>query len=157
VSERAPGKAGPFSAPVIIFIISVSFALVTAFMWMGKTGELSDLEESVEFLNYTCTVDPHGNWEIVFFLSNSGDAPVALTNVYVGSMEVSLYGADGPSSTVSSITTDLVKRGEVPTGGGARVTVWIGAKFGFLTSGSMVKIQILSLGGLRLEKNIMLA
>ena len=156
MSERAPRTAGHFSAPVIIFLISVSFALVTAFMWMGKTGELSNLEESVEILNYTCTVDPHGNWEIVIFVNNSGDAPVALTNVYVGNMEVSEYGTDGPSSTVSTITTDLMKKGEVPTGEEAKVTVWIGAKFGFLTSGNMVRIQILSLGGLKLEKNIML-
>ena len=157
MSERTPRKAGPFSAPVIIFIISASLALVTAFMWMGKTGELSNLEESVEILNYTCTMDPHGNWEIVIFLNNSGDAPVVLKNVYVGNMEVSLYGADGPSSTVSTITTDLIKKGEIPTGEEAKVTVWIGAKFGFLTSGNMVKIQIMSLGGLKLEKKIMLA
>ncbi len=157
MSEKAPRKASPFSAPVIIFIISCAFALVTAFMWMGKTSELSNLEESVDILNYTSTVDPHRNWEIVIFLNNSGDAPVVLTNVYVSNMEVSVYGADGPSSTVSTITTDLMKKGEIPMGGEVKVTIWIGAKFGFLTSGNMVKIQILSLGGLKLEKNIMLA
>ena len=157
MSEKAPRKASPFSAPVIIFIISCSFALVTAFMWMGKTSELSNLEESVEILNYTCTVDPHRNWEIVIFLNNSGDAPVVLTTVYVGNMEVSLYGADGPGSTVSTITTDLMKKGEIPMGEEAKVTIWIGVKFGFLISGNMVKIQILSLGGLKLEKSIMLA
>jgi len=125
-------------------------------MWMGKTSELSNLEESVDILNFTSTVDPHRNWEIVIFLNNSGDAPVVLTNVYVSNMEVSVYGADGPSSTVSTITTDLMND-EIPMGEEAKVTIWIGAKFGFLTSGNMVKIQILSLGGLKLEKNIMLA
>ncbi len=157
MSEKAPRKASPFSAPVIIFIISCSFALVTAFMWMGKTSELSNLEESVDILNYTSIVDPHRNWEIVIFLNNSGDAPVVLTNVYVSNMEVSVYGADSPNSIVSTITTDLMKKGEIPMGGEVKVTIWVGAKFGFLISGNMVKIQILSLGGLKLEKSIMLA
>ena len=97
------------------------------------------------------------NWEIVVFLCNSGNASVVLGNVYVNNMEVSVYGAVAPSLTVGSITTDLEKRGELPGGGEARVVIWIGGKFGFLTSGNVVDFKILSADGLEVGRSVRLA
>lgn len=157
MSEREPGKAGPFSAPVIIFIISVASALVTAYMWMGTVDKLSQEEASAEVLNYTCAIDRYMNWEIVVFLNNSGDAPAFFTNVYINNMEVSKYGAESPVSSVGTITTDLSERVEAQAGEVVKATIWVGGKFGFLTSGNTVRVQIVGESGIELVKNVVLS
>lgn len=157
MSETEPRKANLLSAPVLLFVISIVFALATAYMWMGKTSRLSQEGGSIEILNYTCSFDSHMNWEIVVFLCNSGNTSVVLGNVYVNNMEVSVYGAEGPSLTVGTITTDLGKGKDFPRGGKARVAIWIGGKFGFLTSGNVVNFKILSAGGLVIGKSVRLA
>jgi len=144
------------SAPALLFIISIASALVTAYMWMGTVNKLSREEASAEVLNYTCAVDRYMNWEIVVFLNNSGGASVVFTNVYVNSMEVSRYGAESPGSSVGTITTDLRERAAVQSGGVLRVTVWVGARFGFLTSGNVVRVQVVGEGGVELMKSVML-
>ncbi len=156
MSEIKPRKVGPVSVPALLFIISIASALVTAYMWMGTVNKLSQEEVSAEVLNYTCTVDRYMNWEIVFFLNNSGSAPAVFTNVYINNMEVSKYGAESPGSSVGTITTDLSKRVETLAGEVVKATIWVGAKFGFLTSGNTVKVQIAGEGGIELVKNVML-
>lgn len=154
--EKA-GKSSFLSAPVLLFLISIAFALATAYMWMGKTGELSQGDESVEVLDCTCALDLYMNWEISVFLNNSGNTPVVLSSIYVNNMEVSKYGAVDPGSIVGTITTDFRKRAEIPRGEVAEVTVWVGAKFGFLTSGSMVSVKILTAGGMEIARSVRLA
>jgi len=156
VSGIKPRKVSPVSAPALLFIISIASALVTAYMWMGTVDKLSREEASAEVLNYTCAVDRYMNWEIVFFLNNSGGAPVVFTNVYVNSMEVSRYEAESPGSSVGAITTDLRERAVARSGEVLRVTIWVGARFGFLTSGNTVRVQIAGEGGIELMKNVML-
>ena len=156
MSETEPRKANLLSAPVLLFVLSIVLALATAYMWMGKTSRLSQEGGSIEILNYTCSFDSHMNWEVVVFLCNSGNASVVLGNVYVNDMEVSVYGAEAPSLTVGSITTDLVKGRDIPVGGEARVVIWIGGKFGFLTSGTAVCVQIVGEDGIELMKNVVL-
>jgi hypothetical protein len=157
LSEAEPRKANLLSAPVLLFVLSIVLALATAYMWMGKTSRLSQEGGSIEILNYTCSFDSHMNWEIVVFLCNSGNASVVLGNVYVNNMEVSVYGAEGPSLTVGTITTDQVKGWDIPGGGEARVVIWIGGKFGFLISGNVVDFKILSAGGLEVGRSVRLA
>jgi hypothetical protein len=123
---------------------------------MGTVDKLSQEEASAEVLNYTCAVDRYMNWEVVVFLRNSGGAPVAFTNVYINNMEVSRYGADSPSSPVGTITTDLSEV-EAQAGEVVKATVWVGAKFGFLTSGNTVRVQVLGEGGIELMMNVVLS
>jgi len=156
VSGIKPRKVSLVSAPALLFIISIASALVTAYMWMGAVGKLSREEASAEVLSYTCAVDRYMNWEIVVFLNNSGGAPVVFTNVYVNSVEVSRYGAESPGSAVGTITTDLRERAAARGGGVLRVTIWVGAKFGFLASGSAVRVQIVGEGGIELMKDVVL-
>jgi hypothetical protein len=156
VSGIKPRKVSPVSAPALLFIISIASALVTAYMWMGTVNKLSQGEASAEVLNYTCAVDRYMNWEIVVFLNNSGGAPVVFTNVYVNSVEVSRYGAKSPDSAVGTITTDLMERAPARSGEVLRVTIWVGARFGFLTSRSVVRVQVVGEGGIELMKNVML-
>jgi hypothetical protein len=124
---------------------------------MGTVNKLSQEEASTEALNYTCAVDRYMNWEIVVFLNNSGDAPVVFTNVYINSMEVSRYGVESPGSSVGTITTDLRERVTVQSGEVVKAIIWVGAKFGFLTSGNTVKVQIAGEGGIELVKNVVLS
>jgi len=157
VSGIKPRKVSPLSAPALLFIISIASALVTAYMWMGTVGKLSQEEASAEVLNYTCAVDRYMNWEIAVFLNNSGSASVFFTNVYINNMEVSKYGAESPGSSVGTITTDLSERVEAQAGEVVKATVWVGAKFGFLTSGNTVRVQIAGEGGIELVKNVVLS
>ncbi len=156
MSGIKPRKVSPVSAPALLFIISIASALVTAYMWMGAVGKLSREEASAEVLSYTCAVDRYMNWEIVVFLNNSGGAPMVFTNVYVNSVEVSRYGAKSPGSAVGTITTDLMERAPARSGEVLRVTIWVGARFGFLTSGSVVRVQVVGEGGVELMKNVVL-
>jgi len=156
VSGIKPRKVSLVSAPALLFIISIASALVTAYMWMGAVGKLSREEASAEVLSYTCAVDRYMNWEIVVFLNNSGGAPVVFTNVYVNSVEVSRYGAESPGSSVGTITTDLRESVAARSGEVLRVTIWVGARFGFLASGSVVRVQIVGEGGIELMKNVVL-
>jgi hypothetical protein len=156
MSGIKPRKVSPVSVPALLFIISIASALVTAYMWMGTVNKLSQGEASAEVLNYTCAVDRYMNWEIVVFLNNSGGAPVVFTNIYVNSVEVSRYGAESPGSAVGTITTDLMERAPARSGEVLRVTIWVGARFGFLTSGSVVRVQVVGEGGIELMKNVML-
>ena len=156
MSGIKPGKVSPVSAPALLFIISIASALVTAYMWMGAVGKLSQGEASAEVLNYTCAVDRYMNWEIVVFLNNSGGAPVVFTNVYVNSVEVSRYGAESPGSSVGTITTDLRERAEARSGEVLSVTIWVGARFGFLASGNAVRVQVVGEGGVELMENVVL-
>jgi hypothetical protein len=126
-------------------------------MWMGAVDKLSQEEASAEVLNYTCAVDRYMNWEIVVFLRNSGDTPAFFTNVYINNMEVSKYGAESPGSPVGTITTDLSERAEAQAGEVVKVTIWVGTKFGFLTSGNTARVQIVGEGGIELMKNVVLA
>jgi len=154
--EKA-GKSSFLSAPVLLFLISIAFAIATAYMWVGKTGELSQGDESVEVLDCTCALDPYMNWEISVFLNNSGNIPVVLSSIYVNNMEVSKYGVGDPCSSIGTITTDFNKQSEIPNGDITEVTVWVGAKFGFLTSGSMVSVKILTAGGMEIARSVRLA
>jgi hypothetical protein len=81
---------------------------------------------------------------------------VVFTNVYVNSVEVSRYGAESPGSAVGTITTDLRERVAARSGGVLRVTIWVGARFGFLASGSAVRVQIVGEGGIELMTNVVL-
>lgn len=145
------------SAPTLLFIISIVFALVTAYMWMGTVSRLSKDEVSLETLDYLCTTDRYMNWKIVFLLNNSGGSPVIFTNVYINNMEASSYGVGAPTSTVGTITTDLERGAEVVSGEDIGITIWVGARFGFLTSGNTVRVKILCAGGFEVEKNVVLA
>ncbi len=156
MSETEARKANLFSAPVLLFVLSIVLALTTAYMWMGKTNRLSQEGGSIEILNYTCSFDSHMNWEIMVFLCNSGNASVVLGNVYVNNMEVSVYGAEAPSLTVDTITTDLEKRRDIPEGREVGMVIWIGGKFGFFTSGNTVRVQVVGEGGIELMKNVVL-
>ena len=156
MSETEARKANLLSAPVLLFVLSIVLALATAYMWMGKTSRLSQEGGSIDILNYTCSFDSHMNWEVVVFLCNSGNASVVLDNVYVNNMEVSIYGAEAPSLTVGTITTDLKKGEDIPRGVEARVAIWIGRKFGFLTSRNTVRVQIVGEDGIELIKNVVL-
>jgi hypothetical protein len=156
LSETKPRKANLLSAPVLLFVLSIVLALATAYMWMGKTSRLSQEGGSIEILNYTCSFDSHMNWETMVFLCNSGNASVVLGNVYVNNMEVSVYGAEAPSLNVGTITTDLIKGEDIPGGGEVGVVIWIGGKFGFLTSGNTVRVQIVGEGGIELMINVVL-
>ena len=82
---------------------------------------------------------------------------MVFTNVYINSMEVSRYGAESPGSSVGTITTDLRERVAVQSGEVVKATIWVGTKFGFLTSGNTVKVQIAGEGGIKLVKNVVLS
>jgi hypothetical protein len=38
-----------------------------------------------------------------------------------------------------------------------KATIWVGAKFGFLTSGNTVRVQIVGESGIELVKNVVLS
>lgn len=156
MSANKPKGSSLLSTTTLIFIISVAFAIITAYMWVGKAVEQSREERVLELLNYTCAFDPHLNWEIDIYVKNSGDNPLFISYVYVKNMEVSKYGTEPPSRTLGTITTDLEKREEILGGEVTKVRIWVGARFGFLIPGSKVNVKILTARGTGVEKSISL-
>ena len=81
------------------------------------------------------------NWQVSIYIANPGNSTVTLEKVFVNSMEVSEYSAENPSETATTITTDLVEETDLESGGVRGVTVWIGGRFGFFNSGSVLDIK----------------
>jgi hypothetical protein len=96
------------------------------------------------------------NWQILFYISNSGHSTVVLERIFVNNMEISEYSAGSPSETAATITTDLDEETDFESGRVRGVTVWIGGRFGFFNSGSVLDVKFVSSAGNEFVKPVIL-
>jgi len=159
----------PVIATVILVAVAISVAVAVSYWMSGIAGQYTAFEQ-VEIQTGVCTIDGFGNWVIGISLKNTGTASATLTNVFVNDVEVSGgYTTDVPPVHISgyAATTPaagLIKTNLDPTastatitsGATAQITVYVGAVYGTLSSGTTVNIKIHSAGGMDYIKLIKL-
>jgi len=82
-------------------------------------------------------------WKIVFYVVNRGDVPLSVSNVYVNSIDVDLYGlihGEGLGSA-SLIGTSVPEEGySLDPGEGVEIYIWLGG--GCFESGDMLSVSV---------------
>ena len=147
-SKRA---VSPVIATVILVAVAITVSVAVAY-WMGGIAGQYTTFEQVEIQSVVCTIDgTSSNWEIIISLKNTGTATATLTNVFVNDIQCSTYGASSPDPTpVDTITTSLTTATAFALGSGDSntVTIFVGANYSTLSSGTTVNIKIHSAGGM---------
>lgn len=142
--------------PVILIVLAIAFA-VYMIGWTRNSGVGGGECGVIEIQGINCSLDTNRNWVVTVVLRNVDDVGFSLSRVSVNGKELSSYGASAPDSAVRTLTSDIVKGVEIPGGGCCVFNVWIGVKYGFLTSGNVVFIEIGGSDGVEYRANIMLA
>ena len=157
---KKPKKTGskravsPVIATVILVAIAITISVAVAYWMGGISGSFTKFEQ-VEIQNGVCTMDGSSNWVITITLKNSGTTSATITNVFVNDVEVSTYGA--VSATAGAITSSIdptLSTTTMSSGASTTITVWIGAGYESLSSGTMVNVKIHSSGGMDFFKLI---
>jgi len=147
---RRRRAVSPVIATVILVAVAITVAVAVSY-WMGGISSQYTQFEKVEIQTAICTLDPNGNWQIVVKLKNSGSKSSTITNVFVNDAEVTVYDADAPMAAVATITTNLNKIYDpysITSGDVGQLTIWIGADYLTLSSGTTVNLKIHSAGGM---------
>ena len=155
---RKRRAVSPVIATVILVAITITVAVAVAYWMSGIASQYTQFEK-VEIQTAICTLDTtNGNWQVEIKLKNSGSKSSTLTNVFINDVEVSLYGQTVPGAAVGTITTDLTIATpfSIESGDSKTIIVWIGATYGFLSSGTTVNIKIHSSGGMDYIKLVQL-
>ena len=143
----------PVIATVILVAIAITIAVAVAY-WMGGIAGSFTKFEQVEIQTGVCTLQPiHSNWIISINLKNTGTGTATLTNVFVNDVEVinpAGYGQSLPGGPLDTITTSMAVATaySLQSGQTGTITVWIGATYAELSSGTTVNIKIHSAGGM---------
>jgi hypothetical protein len=149
-------KGGSTVLQLALVLIAVIVAFYVAQHLLGITQEAPPPDEAIYFVNVTATRDAYMNWQILFYISNSGHSTVVLERIFVNNMEISEYSAGSPSETAATITTDLDEETDFESGRVRGVTVWIGGRFGFFNSGSVLDVKFVSSAGNEFVKPVIL-
>jgi hypothetical protein len=139
---------------IVIVVIVVTFYVATTML--GNVQEASPKYEALEFVNLTTSRDAYMNWQVSINIANPGNSTVTLERVLVNSMEVSEYSTSSPTEIVATITTDISEETELESGSQKGLTVWIGGRFGFFNSGSILDIKIVTSIGSEFVKTAIL-
>ncbi len=147
----------PVIATVILVAVAITVAVAVAYWMGGIAGQYTQFERC-EVQTAIVTLDSYGNWVVSVKLKNSGSKAATLSNLFINDAEVSAYGAGAPSAAVDTITTAMTTATAYSIGSGEAksFTVWIGANFGTLSSGTTVNIKIHSAGGMDYIKLVQL-
>lgn len=122
-------------------VLAIAFA-VYMIGWTGNSAIRGGECGVIEIQGINCSLDPHRNWVVTVVLRNVDDVSFRLSRISVNGRELSSYGVDAPDSAVRTLTSDIRKGAEIPGGGRCVFKVWIGVKYGFLTSGNVVFIEV---------------
>lgn len=136
-------------------VLAIAFA-VYMIGWTGNSAVRGNECGVIEIQSINCSLDPHRNWVVTVVLRNVDDVSFTLSRISVNSKELSSYGADAPDSAVRTLTSDIRKGAEIPGGGRCVFKVWIGVKYGFLTSENVVFIEVSGADGVDYTANILL-
>jgi len=139
-------------ATVILVAVAITVAVAVAY-WMGGIAGQYTKFEKVEIKSAVCTQDIDLNWIVAVTLKNSGTATATLDAVYVNNAACT-NDTVAPVSPFDTITTDLSTSDayQLTSGEEQSFTVWIGATYGTLSSGTTVNIKIHSAGGMEYPK-----
>jgi hypothetical protein len=155
VSSPRKGVSNVFQMALVLVAIIVAFYVAQSMLGSVQQNE-PPTDEALEFVNLTTSRDAYMNWQISIYVENPGDSTVTLEKVFVNSMEVSEYSAGSPTEIVATITADIAEETNFESGSQNGLTVWIGGRFGFFNSGSVIDIKIVSSVGSEFVKTVIL-
>lgn len=139
-----------------LVLISIIVAFYVAQSMLGRVQKAPPTDEDVEFVNFTTSRDNYMNWQVSIHIVNQGNSTVILERVLVNGMEVSEYSAKNPTEIVATITTDIAEETKLENGAPKGLKVWIGGRFGFFNSGSVLDIKFVSSVGSEIVKTVIL-
>jgi hypothetical protein len=139
-----------------LVLVAIVISFYVALKMIGSVNEAPIPDESIDFLNITTTHDAYMNWKISVYMINTGNSSVTLEKALVNSMEVSEYSSESPSEIVSTLTTSIEEGTDLKSGEVKRATIWIGGRFGFFNSGSVLDIKFKSSLGNKFVKTTIL-
>jgi hypothetical protein len=147
----------PVVVPALLTTFAILLAVVTV-SWMGGLTGLYAPTISVEAMNVTCTLDDHGNWEVLVKLENCGDSKLSFSKVLLNGTEVSSYGAVAPASESDSTITGLKVDAayDIAPGECVDVAIWVGAKCTTFRRGSVLEVRIICAGGTEIVERVRL-
>lgn len=154
--RSGPKKGGSTVIQLALVLIAIIVAYYVAQSLLGSVQEAPPSDEAIDFVNLTATRDAHMNWQVSVYIINSGNSTVTLEKVLVSSNEVSEYSAGSPPEIVATITTDMVEEADLESGEMKYITIWVGGRFGFFNSGSVLDIKFESSAGTEFVKSAIL-
>ena len=139
-----------------LVLVAIIITFYVAQKMLGSVKEAPIPDEFIDFVNLTTSRDAYMNWQVSVYIANPGNSTVTLERVLVSTNEVSEYSAESPSEIVATLTTDLVAETDLESGEVRGVTVWVGGRFGFFNSGSVLDIKFESSAGNEFVKTVIL-
>jgi len=139
-----------------LVVVAIIVAFYVAQSMLGGVQEAPISVEYLEFVNLTTSRDAHMNWQVSVYVANPGNSSVTLEKVLVNSMAVSEYSAESPSEIVATLTTDIAEETDLESGETRSITIWVGGRFGFFNSGSVLDIKLESSAGNEFVKTLIL-
>lgn len=158
---RKSRAVSPVIATVILVAVAITVAVAVSYWMSGISSQYTQFEK-VEIQTAICTLDIPGNWIIEVKLKNSGSKSSTLTNVFVNDVEVdggvggTGYDEIGPTASAITTSLTLITPFSIPSGASDTVTIWVGAGYGTLSSGTTVNLKIHSAGGMDYIKLVQL-
>jgi hypothetical protein len=139
-----------------LVIVAMIVTFYIAQRMLGSVQEAPHTNEDLEFMNLTVSRDNYMNWQVSISIANPGDSTVTLERVLVNSMEASEYSTGSPNEIVATITTDVAEKMDLESGTQNDLTIWIGGRFGFVNSGTVIDIKFVSSIGSEFVKSVIL-
>ena len=136
----------PVIATVILVAVAITVAVGVSYWMSGIAGQYTDFEK-IEIKSVTQT-DVAGNWQLIVTLKNSGSATATMDSIFVNDAGVTL-SSTVPTGSINTLNSSMADTGlRVESGQELPITVWIGADYGELSSGTTVNLKIHSAGGM---------
>jgi hypothetical protein len=147
----------PVVVPALLTTFAILLAVVTV-SWMGGLTGLYAPTETVEVMNVTCSLDDHGNWEVLIRLENRGDSKLAFSKILLNGTEVSNYGATAPASEFDSTFTGLNvgAASDIAPSECVDIAIWIGAKCAPFRRDSVLEVSIICADGTEIVERVLL-
>ena len=154
--RSSPRRGGSTVIQLALVLIAIIAAFYVAQTLLGSVQEAPPSDEAIDFVNLTTTRDAHMNWQVSVYIANPGNSTVTLKRVLVSSNEVSEYSAEKPSEIVATITTDFTEKTDLESEEIRGITNWVGGRFGYFNSGSVLDIKFESSAGTQFVKSVIL-
>lgn len=152
-SQKIPRKSravSPVIATVILVAVTITVAVAVSY-WMSGIASQYTAFEKVEIQTAICSGSEASGWTIVIQLKNSGSATSTITNIFVNDVETTYTGAMVAAGIDSLMTADQILAGQT-----LPITVFIGADYLELSSGTTINIKMHSAGGMDYIKLVQL-
>ncbi len=146
---KSRSAVSPVIATVILVAVTITVAVAVAYWMSGIAGQYTAFEK-VEIQTAICSGTETTGWTIVVQLKNSGTATSTITNIFINDVEVEYPTALPTAPEDNKITTSMLvaTTTQILSGQTVPITVYIGAGYLELSSGTTTNLKFHSAGGM---------